>query len=247
MQKHLKTTYRIGTSGWRYQHWLGKFYPKTIKKKEWFAYYSQYFSTVEINATFYHFFKDDTYKQWYEQAPVNFQYVLKIPQIITHRKYLKNVTQYIRDFEKHAYLLKEKLGLLLMQLHPHMPYDLDRLKIALSAFKNPSKVVVEFRNAKWMKEETIALLKQFNAIFCCADSELFPLKKAILTSKIAYIRLHGKENGYNYNYTKTDLNHLANYIHTFAKKGAKTIYVFFNNDGQAYAPQNALVLNRNYF
>jgi uncharacterized protein YecE (DUF72 family) len=240
----IKTIYQIGTSGWSYAHWHDQFYPKTIKKKDWFAYYVKKFSTVEINATFYHFFKDETYHHWYEQAPAGFQYALKIPRLITHRKYLKAVSRYINNFEKSARLLKEKLGLLLMQLPPNMPYELNRLKNALAAFQDASKVVVEFRHSKWITDEAIDLLKQYNATFCCVDSSTFQLKDPIVTSNNAYIRLHGKDVGYDYHYTKADLMTLATFMKKLVKKGAKTVYVFFNNDGHAYAPNNALALKQ---
>jgi len=118
----------IGTSGWRY------FYPKNYPKTRWFDYYAEHFHTVEVNATFYRRFKDETYQKWYNISPEDFRYVLKAPQFITHRKYLKDVIESIREFERSAKLLKNKLGLILLQRPPNMPYDLDRLAKALKAF-----------------------------------------------------------------------------------------------------------------
>ena len=48
-------TILVGCSGWSYDDWVGAFYPVELanKKGEWFDYYAQYFSTVEINSTFY--------------------------------------------------------------------------------------------------------------------------------------------------------------------------------------------------
>jgi len=45
----------IGCSGWSYDDWVGRFYPSDLAKKkgEWLSYYSRFFSTVEINSTFY--------------------------------------------------------------------------------------------------------------------------------------------------------------------------------------------------
>jgi ribonuclease/clavin/mitogillin len=51
----------IGTSGWTYDHWKGRFYPENLPKKGWFDYYASQFSAVEVNATFYRTFKDQTY------------------------------------------------------------------------------------------------------------------------------------------------------------------------------------------
>jgi uncharacterized protein YecE (DUF72 family) len=45
----------VGCSGWSYDDWVGRFYPIELAKKkgDWFAYYAQFFDTVEINSTFY--------------------------------------------------------------------------------------------------------------------------------------------------------------------------------------------------
>ena len=32
---------RVGTSGWYYDHWLGRFYPDNLKKDQTFGFYSQ--------------------------------------------------------------------------------------------------------------------------------------------------------------------------------------------------------------
>ena len=78
--KKLHPKYFIGTSGWHYEHWQNRFYPKTYPKTRWFCYYAEHFHTVEVNATFYRRFKDETYRKWYDAAPDDFRYVLKAPQ-----------------------------------------------------------------------------------------------------------------------------------------------------------------------
>jgi len=45
--------FRIGTSGWNYEHWRNVLYPSTLPPGNWFGYYSRLFDTVEINNTFY--------------------------------------------------------------------------------------------------------------------------------------------------------------------------------------------------
>ena len=55
----------IGTSGWTYRHWKGDFYPHDLPVSQWFSHYCSQFNAVEINATFYHRFKDATFLKWY--------------------------------------------------------------------------------------------------------------------------------------------------------------------------------------
>jgi uncharacterized protein YecE (DUF72 family) len=57
----------IGTSGWQYYHWKGKFYPEDSPSKDFLKFYSKYFNTVEINTSFYHFTKKSTFEKWLTQ------------------------------------------------------------------------------------------------------------------------------------------------------------------------------------
>ena len=80
----------VGTSGYSYPKWKGTFYPAKLPQKEMLNYYSQQFSTVEINSSFYRMPTVDAVESWARQAPDSFQFVLKAPQTITHQKRLKN-------------------------------------------------------------------------------------------------------------------------------------------------------------
>lgn len=232
-------TFLVGTSGWSYPHWKGLFYPSDSPSKKWFQYYRRRFMTVEINATFYRRFKDQTYHNWRGQAPEGFRYVLKAPRFITHRKYLQNAAEEIQDFSRSAQILEEKLGLILLQLHPQTPYEPERLKKALLTFGDPSRVAVEFRHERWFTEETFQMLKGVGAVFCSADSPHTELLDRV-TAREAYIRLHGREHWYTYNYSPRELAEIAALARRMHGRGARRVYLFFNNDFNAYAPQNAL-------
>jgi len=43
---------RIGTSGWHYRHWIGRYYPKDIRPAAMLDQYVRDFDTVELNNTF---------------------------------------------------------------------------------------------------------------------------------------------------------------------------------------------------
>jgi uncharacterized protein YecE (DUF72 family) len=231
----------VGTSGWTYPDWQGIFYPEDWPKSRWFEYYATEFSTVEVNATFYRSFKDQTYHKWREQAPEEFRYVLKAPRFVTHRKHLKGAEKQIKSFWRSAALLEDKLGLILLQLAPSTAYDPDRLKTALLTFGDPGKVAVEFRHEKWLTEEIRDLLKEVGAIFCTADSPESELMDWV-TSDVAYVRLHGRGQWYAHDYSLQELREIADLARRMEKLGAKQVYIFFNNDVNAYAPRNALTL-----
>ena len=231
----------IGTSGWTYDHWKGKFYPASLAKTKWFLHYIKYFSAVEINATFYRTFKDQTYIKWKSQVNESFRYVLKAPRIITHRKYLINVHEDIRSFATSASLLEDNLGLILLQLAPHTKYNPELLRKTIQLFNNPRKLAVEFRNKVWLSEEVYTILKEYGVVYCNVDSPKSTLNDWV-TSDIAYFRLHGRGIWYSYNYSERELTDISILAKNFIKKGIKKIYIFFNNDFEGYAPENALLL-----
>lgn len=43
---------RVGTSGWVYRDWRGRFYPADLPTSKWFAFFSRHLDTVKINNTF---------------------------------------------------------------------------------------------------------------------------------------------------------------------------------------------------
>lgn len=241
MSDTISPQFYIGTSGWSYPHWRGLFYPEELPQSRWFEFYAEKFPTVEVNATFYRFFKDETYHKWRDKAPEGFRYVLKAPRLITHRKYLQNVAQDIRSFWRSATLLQEKLGVILLQLAPGTPYEPERLRTALLAFEQPERVAVEFRHKRWFTEETRALLQEVGAIFCTADSPRTDLMDWV-TSRTAYIRLHGRTRWYTHDYSARELREIADLALKMSRQGAKTLYIFFNNDFEGHAPKNALTL-----
>jgi uncharacterized protein YecE (DUF72 family) len=74
----------VGTSGYGYKEWKGKFYPEKISPKEMLRFYSERLSAVEINNTFYHMPTKGVLASWAEQVPRDFVFALKAPQVITH-------------------------------------------------------------------------------------------------------------------------------------------------------------------
>jgi len=127
---------RIGTSGWHYADWQGRFYPDKLPKSRWLEYYAKDFDTVEINNTFYRQPKEQTYQNWHEQAPKNFLYTVKASRFITHIKRLKEPEEPLERFFRGALLLKEKLGPILYQLPPGFHKDLQQLESFLKVLRN---------------------------------------------------------------------------------------------------------------
>ncbi|MBE0618459.1 MAG: DUF72 domain-containing protein, partial [Proteobacteria bacterium] len=81
----------VGTSGYSYKEWKGIFYPEKISPKEMLRFYGERLNAVEINYTFHHMPTERVLAPWTERVPDGFVFALKAPQVITHRKRLKDV------------------------------------------------------------------------------------------------------------------------------------------------------------
>src|SRR5688572_4354864 len=82
---------RIGTSGFGYAEWAGKFYPKGLPATERLAYYSERFDATEINSTFYRLPRKQDLAAWVRETPKDFSFSFKAPGRITHMRRLKGV------------------------------------------------------------------------------------------------------------------------------------------------------------
>ncbi|GIU90466.1 MAG: hypothetical protein KatS3mg010_1565 [Acidimicrobiia bacterium] len=60
---------RIGTSGWQYAHWRGRFYPPDVPTSRWLEHYAARFATVEVDNTFYRLPAAATFEQWRARTP----------------------------------------------------------------------------------------------------------------------------------------------------------------------------------
>ncbi|HEV8051882.1 MAG TPA: DUF72 domain-containing protein [Parachlamydiaceae bacterium] len=109
---------RIGTSGWSYWHWKEYFYPEGLPSKDWLSYYSNIFTTVEVNTTFYHTPRDTTVQNWFDRVPDNFLFSIKASSFITHNKKLDECEESLAIFYKSIQKLKSKIGPILIQLPP---------------------------------------------------------------------------------------------------------------------------------
>ena len=119
--------YYIGTSGWHYDHWRGRFYPEKLPKTKWLEFYARHFDTVEVNNTFYRLPQESAFAGWRQGSPAGFTFALKASRYISHIKRLKGTEEAVGRFIGRAKVLEEKLGPILYQLPPNMHRDDERL------------------------------------------------------------------------------------------------------------------------
>lgn len=230
----------IGTSGWVYSHWEGIFYPEDLPSKDKLKYFSQHFKTTEINYSFYHLPQPSTYQNWYSQTPEDFLFAVKTSRFITHIKRLKKVKEAWKTFIENALNLKEKLGPILFQFPPSFRVNETEIK-KLEDFlklitKNKLRYVFEFRHKSWCDKKVYNLLKKYKVVWVIADSPSYP-KAEVITADFVYLRMHGSKVLFTSNYTKKELQDLAQKIKKWRK--IADVYVYFNNDAMGYAIENA--------
>ncbi|HEV3021069.1 MAG TPA: DUF72 domain-containing protein, partial [Pirellulales bacterium] len=103
----------VGTSGYSYPKWKGTFYPKELPTKQLLRFYGGQFRTVAINYTFRRLPMASVVQTWADAVPADFQFVLKAPEQITHRRRLKDTDADAANFLDVAAQFKKRLGPLL--------------------------------------------------------------------------------------------------------------------------------------
>jgi uncharacterized protein YecE (DUF72 family) len=238
----MNPTLRIGTSGWHYGDWKKRFYPEKMPPAEYLDFYSRSFDTVELNGVFYRLPTPDAVKNWYREAPKGFIFAYKASRFLTHMKKLKDPQQPLRLMFRRADLLKEKLGPILYQLPPFWDLNMERLETFLKALPKGYDHVMEFRNPTWFTDDVYERLERYRVTLCFYDMQGKPSPER-LTSKLVFVRMHGSEGKYSGSYPEDALQKLGQKIHRW-RADKRSVFVYFNNDPQAHAIQNATELKR---
>jgi len=229
-------TFCIGCSGWFYWHWKDAFHPAGMPSSQWFSHYASKFKTVELNAPFYSWPTISTVKSWIKQAGRRkFVYSVKVSELITHTKRFKGTTTLIKDFCFIADILGPRMGCFLFQLPPSFHYTSAALNRIVSQLDPKRKNVVEFRHRSWWNESVFKTFRDSGTIFCSCSGPRLP-DELVKTADDIYVRFHGITRWYRYDYSKEELTLWADRIRD---SGAKTVWVYFNNDRDMFALKNA--------
>lgn len=228
-----------GCSGYHYDHWKEAFYPAELGKKEWLPYYAERFKTVEINNTFYGLPDREKVKNWHDITPGNFRFTMKGSRYITHTKKLVNdekVKSGVQTFYDAIEPIGGKLGCILWQLPGNLHRNDDKLDDFCAFLSSDFKNVMEFRHISWFTDPVYEILKNHDVGFCIVSAPGDLPEETVATTDTGYIRFHGKNNWYDYHYSREELKEWSDRLKDMS---VRRIYLYFNNDAQAYAPENA--------
>jgi uncharacterized protein YecE (DUF72 family) len=230
----------IGTSGWHYEHWEGPFYPDTVAKRDYLAYYIKHLSTVEVNNTFYQLPEEGTLINWRDTVPEDFVFAVKASRYITHMKKLKDPQEPVTTFLGRIDALGDNLGPILFQLPPRWYFNRERLASFLEVLPSGQRYAFELRDPDWLNEQAYQILAEHNAALCIYDFKGRQAPKKV-TADFVYVRLHGPNGAYQGKYSAEALTGWAEDMSRWQHQG-KDVYCYFDNDQAGYAVQNALEL-----
>lgn len=240
--KEEERIFAIGTSGFSYHDWKFRFYPASLKRQQWLQFYSQYLSSVEINATFYRIPTIEMLQKWYALTPENFIFSLKMLRTVTHRYRLHCVEHDVLQFcEYHLQHLRKKFKAVLFQMPPGFPFSSENFRRLLSIhqriqdeFRTAVLDVYEFRHRSWFDPNVIKAGKQEGVIFSSVSSPITG-NVAICDEKM-YIRFHGLRRWYNDQYTPQELSW---WIQKIRQATVRCLFAYFNNTVNAFALRDA--------
>jgi uncharacterized protein YecE (DUF72 family) len=278
----------IGTSGWSYPHWRGRFYPRSVPHARELQYASARFDSLEVNRSFYSLLTPAACSAWQAATPDGFVFALKGSRFITHAKKLRDVEVALANFFASGVLaLGDKLGPIVWQLSEQLRFDEARLdaffallprtgaQAAALARGHDQRVrhgavvtararlrlrhAIEPRHASFFTPAFARVARRHGVAIVVTDSPDWPYVEEP-TAGFMYLRLHGSRRKYASRYTDAELDRWAARIRawhaggepddarrigpgTGQRRGGRDVYVYFDNDHNAYAARDALRLH----
>ncbi len=239
---------RIGVSGWTYAEWRGPFYPSGLPHSRELEYASRAFPSIELNGSFYGLLRPEHYADWSARTPQGFVFAVKGSRFITHNKKLKDVEAALETFFASGLLeLGEKLGPVVWQLPRSARFDRDRLRRFFELLpkrleRRRLRHVIEVRHDSFFVDAFVRMCRRHGIAIAVSDAADWPMFEAV-TAGLVYVRLHGHTRTYGSAYSTPNLRRWAAKIRGWRRRGLD-VYVYFDNDGHAFAPRDARRLMR---
>jgi uncharacterized protein YecE (DUF72 family) len=232
----------VGTSGWQYRDWRGRFYPARLPVHEWLVHYGAAFSTVEVNNAFYRLPERGVFESWRERTPDDFVVAVKMSRYLTHIRRLREPAEPVHRFFSRAEGLGPKLGPVLLQLPPTLVADADAIDAVLALCPRGARIAVEPRHPSWWTAGIEKVLHRRGAALCWADRGGRPVTPLWRTADFGYVRLHEGRADPRPRYGRRALASWLDRIVAEFDPSSEDVYVYFNNDpgGAAVADADAL-------
>lgn len=176
--------------------------------------------------------------------PNRFRFAVKIPRAITHERRLEKTEEPLARFLDEVAGLGQKLGPLLLQLPPSLPYRPETAGTFLQQLRRsvPGGIVCEPRHASWFAAAVETLLTDLRIARVAADPAPVPQASEPGGWRgIAYHRMHGSPQVYYSTYAPDMLDALADRLAAETRAGIAS-WCIFDNTAEFAAPANALAI-----
>ena len=183
-------TVLVGTSGWQYADWRGRFYPEGLPQRLWLEHHSAQWQTVEVNNSFYRLPRREVMEAWAARTPADASITVKASRFLTHVKRLQDPEEPVARLMDRVAGLGGKLGAVLLQLPPDLVVQPERLDATLACFPAGTRVAVEPRHPSWWVDDVEAVLRERGAALAWADRDSLPVTPLWRTADWGYLRLH---------------------------------------------------------
>jgi uncharacterized protein YecE (DUF72 family) len=182
-------------------------------------------------------------ERWVEQTPDDFLFAAKASRYLTHVRRLRDIEQGIgRYYERIEPLVESgKLGPVVWQFPATFRRDDELLAGALPLLPS-GRHCFEFRHESWFAKEVYELLGRHGAALVIGDHPRWPFQARKLTADWTLVRLHHGRRGRRGNYSEREIEEWARRIAQWRRRA--DLYVYFNNDWEGFAVDNALSLKR---
>jgi len=218
----------VGTSGFSYSAWRGRFYPKALKSKDMLGYYAQRLATVEVNTTFYRTQPDDVITGWAAAVPPAFRFAVKAHRRITHNRRMPNLDEAIRILALETGGFGERLGPVLFQFPPTASYDESRISRIAALLPSHWRVAFQFRHRSWHTPQVADLIERMGGALVHGDGEAEPGP----LGRGAFIYLRLRREAYSPQRLTAWARRIAAYL-----EGGRDVFVYFKHErlGPLYA------------
>lgn len=234
----------LGTSGFAYGGWRGRFYPQDLPHGERLAFYARHFNAVEINASFYRIPQPAAVRRWVQQVPEGFAFAFKAPRVLTHELRLVGGADALARFLAALAPAREagRLAGVLWQLPPSFGRDLERLAAFTALLPADMRHAFEFRHPTWRSPDVLEFFRQAGPPLAFVDADGPSVAPPDLPAgRFVYVRRHGTEGLGRGAYGRERLEPLAARLRALLDAGYDAL-VFFNNDAGAAAVDDARTL-----
>ncbi|MEL6831581.1 MAG: DUF72 domain-containing protein [Bacteroidota bacterium] len=238
--EHADFTFYAGCTGWSMTEWVGRWYPKGTKSKDFLYHYSRQFNTIEFNTTHYRIPSLEQVQKWCEQVPDDFRFCPKIPQRISHSRNLGLGTDQLPLFWEALEHFSTSLGACFMQLPPYFGFDrLAELERFLMTWPEAFPLAMEMRHESWfanaeVEDEWSALFAAHGIATVITDvSGRRDVLHQRLTNKLTMIRFVG--NGLH----PSDYDRIREWgrqLVEWREQGLQTVYFFPHQPDNLLAP-----------